>query len=84
MEAINLGSTAIGIKTKDGVVLAVEKCSPSPLNPALLSKIMEIDEYIGCAMSRLITDALVETQSRPFGVSPLIAGHDENGPSLDN
>ncbi|KAK5831155.1 hypothetical protein PVK06_014950 [Gossypium arboreum] len=76
MEAINLGSTAIGIKTKDGVVLAVEK------NPALLSKIMEIDEYIGCAMSRLITDALVETQSRPFGVSPLIAGHDENGPSL--
>ncbi|MBA0595002.1 hypothetical protein Gorai_011884 [Gossypium raimondii] len=49
---MQLGSTAIGIKTKDGVVLAVEKRSTSPL------------------------------LSRPFGVSPLIAGHDENGPSL--
>ncbi|MBA0839610.1 hypothetical protein Goarm_005317, partial [Gossypium armourianum] len=50
---------------------------------------MEIDEHIGCAMSGLIADARtlveharVETQSRPFGVSLLIAGHDENGPSL--
>ncbi|MBA0565435.1 hypothetical protein Golob_010311 [Gossypium lobatum] len=78
-----MGSTAIGIKTKDGVVLAVEKRRTSPLlEPSIVEKIMEIDEYIGCAMSRLITDALVETQSRPFGVSPLIAGHDENGPSL--
>ncbi|MBA0807659.1 hypothetical protein Gohar_023452, partial [Gossypium harknessii] len=63
-------STAIGIKTKDGVVLAVEKLSTSPLplrywilfqEPSIVEKIMEIDEYIGCAMSRLITDALVET-----------------------
>ncbi|MBA0829796.1 hypothetical protein Goarm_014376, partial [Gossypium armourianum] len=50
---------------------------------------MEIDEHIGCAMSGLIADARtlveharVETQSRPFGVSLLIAGHDENGTSL--
>ncbi|KAH1066321.1 hypothetical protein J1N35_031308 [Gossypium stocksii] len=50
--------------------------------PSIVEKIMEIDEYIGCAMSRLTTDAVVETQSRPFGISPLIAGHDENGPSL--
>ncbi|WRX25840.1 Proteasome alpha-subunit, partial [Theobroma cacao] len=31
IEAIKLGSTAIGIKTKDGVVLAVEKRITSPL-----------------------------------------------------
>ncbi|KAK8664464.1 hypothetical protein V6N13_084253 [Hibiscus sabdariffa] len=124
IEAIKLGSTAIGIKTKDGVVLAVEKRITSPLlEPSSVEKIMEIDDHIGCAMSGLIADARtlveharVETQnhrfsygepmtvesttqalcdlalrfgegdeesmSRPFGVSLLIAGHDENGPSL--
>ncbi|KAL3639815.1 hypothetical protein CASFOL_014783 [Castilleja foliolosa] len=124
IEAIKLGSTAIGIKTKEGVVLAVEKRITSPLlEPSSVDKIMEIDAHIGCAMSGLIADARtlveharVETQnhrfsygepmtvesttqalcdlalrfgegdeesmSRPFGVSLLIAGHDENGPSL--
>ncbi|PKA49558.1 Proteasome subunit alpha type-5 [Apostasia shenzhenica] len=146
IEAIKLGSTAIGIKTKEGVVLAVEKRITSPLlawnlsyfdfglplfkkffsfyeEPSSVEKIMEIDDHIGCAMSGLIADARtlveharVETQnhrfsygepmtvesttqalcdlalrfgegdeesmSRPFGVSLLIAGHDENGPSL--
>ncbi|GMH14185.1 hypothetical protein Nepgr_016026 [Nepenthes gracilis] len=124
IEAIKLGSTAIGIKTREGVVLAVEKRITSPLlEPSSVEKIMEIDEHIGCAMSGLIADARtlveharVETQnhrfsygepmtvesttqalcdlalrfgegdeesmSRPFGVSLLIAGHDEHGPSL--
>ncbi|GMN59441.1 hypothetical protein TIFTF001_028534 [Ficus carica] len=124
IEAIKLGSTAIGLKTKEGVVLAVEKRITSPLlEPSSVEKVMEIDEHIGCAMSGLIADARtlveharVETQnhrfsygepmtvesttqalcdlalrfgegdeesmSRPFGVSLLIAGHDENGPSL--
>ncbi|KAJ0007246.1 hypothetical protein Pint_29450 [Pistacia integerrima] len=168
IEAIKLGSTAIGLKTKEGVVLAVEKRITSPLlvcfilfvphrisccyvasliicqclqlldcnfvealsilyiflqEPSSVEKIMEIDNHIGCAMSGLIADARtlveharVETQnhrfsygepmtvesttqalcdlalrfgegdeesmSRPFGVSLLIAGHDENGPSL--
>ncbi|XP_042482062.1 proteasome subunit alpha type-5-like isoform X3 [Macadamia integrifolia] len=31
IEAIKLGSTAIGLKTKEGVVLAVEKRITSPL-----------------------------------------------------
>ncbi|XP_044445036.1 proteasome subunit alpha type-5 isoform X1 [Triticum aestivum] len=150
IEAIKLGSTAIGLMTKDGVVLAVEKRVTSPLlEPSSVEKIMEIDEHVGCAMSGLIADARtlveharVETQasylvilhtckscpllvnftsyghkqnhrfsygepmtvesttqaicdlalrfgegdeesmSRPFGVSLLIAGHDENGPSM--
>uniref|UniRef100_A0A803N5E4 Proteasome subunit alpha type n=1 Tax=Chenopodium quinoa TaxID=63459 RepID=A0A803N5E4_CHEQI len=143
IEAIKLGSTAIGIRTNEGVVLVVEKRITSPLlEPSSVEKIMEIDEHIGCAMSGLIADARtlveharVETQnhrfsygepmnvesttqalcdlalrfgegdeesmdvvqvsniqadiqndcvswSRPFGVSLLIAGHDENGPSL--
>ncbi|KAI0494591.1 hypothetical protein KFK09_024732 [Dendrobium nobile] len=125
IEAIKLGATAIGIKTKQGVVLAVEKRLTSPLlEPSSVEKIMEIDEHIGCAMSGFIADARtlveharVETQnhrfsygepmtvesttqalcdhairfgegeeesmSRPFGVSLLIAGHDEHGPKAE-
>jgi len=58
IEAIKLGSTAIGICTKEGVVLAVEKRLTSPLiDPSSIEKIMEIDEHMGCAMSGLTADA---------------------------
>jgi len=129
IEAIKLGSTAVGIQTAQGVVLAVEKRLTSPLlESSSIEKIMEIDSHIGCAMSGLIADARtmieharVETQahrfnynepmrveactqaicdlalrfgedrkgnaredqmSRPFGVALLVAGVDENGPTL--
>ena len=43
-----LGSTAIGIQTSEGVVLAVEKRITSPLMEASsVEKIVEIDSYIG-------------------------------------
>ncbi|XP_064632307.1 proteasome subunit alpha type-5-like [Lineus longissimus] len=58
IEAIKLGSTAIGIQTAEGVVLAVEKRVTSPLIEASsIEKIFEIDDHIGCAMSGLIADA---------------------------
>jgi 20S proteasome subunit alpha 5 len=58
IEAIKLGSTAIGIRTKEGVVLAVEKRLTSPLiDPSSIEKILEIDEHMGCAMSGLTADA---------------------------
>jgi 20S proteasome subunit alpha 5 len=58
IEAIKLGSTAIGIQTKDGVVLAVEKRLSSPLlDPNSVEKIAEIDTHIGAAMSGLVADA---------------------------
>lgn len=58
LEAIKLGSTAIGVSTKEGVVLAVEKRITSPLlEPSSVQKIMEIDEHVGCAMSGLTADA---------------------------
>lgn len=74
IEAIKLGSTAIGIQTPGGVVLAVEKRVTSPLiEPTSIEKIMEIDEHIGCAMSGLIADsrtlidkARVEAQNHWF------------------
>lgn len=71
---MQLGSTAIGIQTSEGVVLAVEKRVTSPLlDPASIEKIMELDSHIGCAMSGLTADARtlvdkarVETQNHRF------------------
>eukprot|EP00873_Tetraselmis_striata_P023298 jgi/Tetstr1/443562/TSEL_031563.t1 len=74
IEAIKLGSTAVGVWTSDGVVLAVEKRITSPLlEPSSIEKVMEIDSHIGCAMSGLTADARtlidharVETQQHRF------------------
>jgi 20S proteasome subunit alpha 5 len=53
-----LGSTAIGIQTAEGVVLAVEKRVTSPLlDPSSIEKTLELDTHIGCAMSGLTADA---------------------------
>jgi 20S proteasome subunit alpha 5 len=74
LEAVKLGSTAVGICTSQGVVLAVEKRLPSPLVVASsIEKILKIDSHIGCAMSGLSSDARtlveharVETQNHSF------------------
>ncbi|KAJ1327118.1 hypothetical protein BSLG_010465 [Batrachochytrium salamandrivorans] len=74
IEAIKLGSTAVGIQTSEGVVLAVEKRLTSPLlESSSIEKVMEIDTHLGCAMSGLIADsrtmidhARVEAQNHWF------------------
>ncbi|PYD07075.1 proteasome subunit alpha, partial [Pseudomonas savastanoi pv. glycinea] len=58
LEAIKLGSTAIGVLTSEGVILGVEKRVTSPLlESSSIEKIVEIDTHIGCAMSGLTADA---------------------------
>ena len=58
IEAIKIGSTAVGISTSEGIVLAVEKRLLSPLQEASsVEKLAEIDSHIGCAMSGLSADA---------------------------
>lgn len=58
IEAIKIGTTAIGICTPEGVVLAVEKRLLSPLQePSSVEKIYEADSHIGIAMSGLSADA---------------------------
>ncbi|OJT07989.1 hypothetical protein TRAPUB_1114 [Trametes pubescens] len=55
---IQLGSTTVGVRTPEGVVLGVEKRVQSPLLEASsIEKIMEIDRHLGCAMSGLTADA---------------------------
>ena len=58
IQAVKLGSTAVGIRTSEGVVLAVEKrLTSSLLKAESVEKIMEVDSHVGAAMSGLIADA---------------------------
>jgi 20S proteasome subunit alpha 5 len=74
IEAIKLGSTAVGIMSKEGVILAVEKRLTSKLLiPSSVEKIMEVDRHVGAAMSGLAADARllvdharVEAQNHTF------------------
>ncbi len=51
-----MGSTAIGITTPEGVVLAVEKRVTSPLIiPTSIEKIQEIDSHIGILFFLILT-----------------------------
>jgi 20S proteasome subunit alpha 5 len=80
IEAIKLGSTAIGVRTAEGVVLAVEKRITSPLmEPTTIEKIVEVDRHVGLAFSGLTADskmlidrARVEAQSHWFTYNELM------------
>ena len=53
-----LGSCAIGVRTNEGVVLAVERRLTSPLvEPASIEKVFEVDRHLGAAISGLVSDA---------------------------
>jgi proteasome alpha subunit len=57
-EAVKRGTTAVGIKAKDGVVLIVDKrVSSKLLEASSIAKIFKIDEHIGVASSGLVGDA---------------------------
>ena len=57
-KSIGLGSTGIGIRTKEGVVLAAEKRISSPLViPSSVKKIFDIDSHIATVVSGMTADA---------------------------
>ena len=56
--AVKRGTTSIGIKCSEGIVLAVDKRTTSNLVEATsIEKIFKIDEHIGAATSGLVADA---------------------------
>lgn len=57
-EAVKRGTTSLGLKSKDGVVLIVDKRTVSRLVEAKsIEKIFQIDDHIGAATSGLVADA---------------------------
>jgi proteasome alpha subunit len=59
-EAVKRGTTTVGLKFKNGVVLIVDKRIASRLmEPKSIEKIFQIDHHIGCATSGLVADARI-------------------------
>ncbi|ORY06978.1 20S proteasome alpha subunit B [Basidiobolus meristosporus CBS 931.73] len=121
LNAVAQGVTSIGIKAANGIVIATEKKTASPLiDSTTVEKISTICPNVGLVYSGMGPDARVLVNKarksaqiyrrvyqedppntmlvkdvasvmqeftqrggvRPFGVSLLVAGYDENGPSL--
>ena len=119
--AVSAGATALGIKAKNGVVIATEKKLPSALiDDSTVQKMASFSENVGGVYAGMGPDFRVLTRKgrkaaqsylrtykeevptlqlvrelasvmqeftqsggvRPFGVSLLIAGYDDNGPQL--
>lgn len=60
LEAVKRGWTTLGIKCKDGVVVAVEKKRISPLvDPETMEKIWKVDDHVGIAYAGLASDGRV-------------------------
>ena len=59
-EAVKRGTTTVGLKYTNGVVLIIDKRITSRLiEPRSIEKIFQIDEHVGCATSGLVADARV-------------------------
>jgi proteasome alpha subunit len=59
-EAVKRGTTTVGLKFKNGVVLIIDKRITSNLiEPMSIEKIFKIEDWIGCATSGLVADARV-------------------------
>jgi len=57
-EAVKRGTTSLGVKSKDGIVLVVDKRTTSKLvESKSIEKIFQIDDHIGAATSGLVADA---------------------------
>ncbi|MFX1296597.1 MAG: archaeal proteasome endopeptidase complex subunit alpha [Promethearchaeota archaeon] len=59
IEAVRRGTTAIGIRCIEGVVLAVEKRVLNLQEPESVEKIFDIDMHVGAAIAGLTADARV-------------------------
>lgn len=117
LETVRRGNLAVGLRTKNGVVLAVEERGRKLQSGDSVIKMFQIDDHLGAVgagyipdariqvdnarvmaqSNRLIYDEPVDVESiakriadmnqqytqyagvRPFGVSLIIAGVDENG-----
>ncbi len=76
-EAVKRGTASIGIRTSDGVVLAVDKRIPSPLlEDSSVEKIHKADDHIGIASAGHVADArqLIDFARRQAQVNRLRYG----------
>ena len=66
IETVKRGTLALGIKCKDGVIMAVEE-TPRALQVAdIAQKIFQVDQHIGVAAAGYIPDARVQVDNARF------------------
>ena len=66
IETVKRGAIAIGLQTKDGVVIAVEEKSRDLQVEDITQKIFQVDDHIGIAAAGYIPDARVLVDSARF------------------
>ena len=60
IETVRRGTLAVGIRTKSGVILAVEERPRKLQTPGETQKIFQVDEHLGVAAAGYIPDARVQ------------------------
>jgi len=66
IETVRRGTLAIGLKSKDGVVIAVEERARKLQSAAVTQKIFQIDDHIGVAAAGYIPDARIQVDHARF------------------
>jgi proteasome alpha subunit len=70
IETVKRGTLAIGVKSKDGVIMAVEELPRKLQSSGLTQKIFLVDDHIGVAAAGYIPDARVQVDdARTFSQS---------------
>jgi proteasome alpha subunit len=60
IETVRRGTIAVGLRSKEGVVLAVEEKTRKLQNSELTQKIFQVDDHVGVAAAGYIPDARVQ------------------------
>ena len=66
IETVRRGTLAIGIKSKDGIILAVEEKPRKLQNSEVTQKIFQVDDHIGVAAAGYIPDARSQVDNARF------------------
>ena len=66
LETVKRGTLAVGIKSKDGVIIAVEEKSRSLQVADVTQKIFQVDDHIGAAAAGYIPDARVQVDNARY------------------
>ena len=66
LETVKRGTLAIGVKSKDGIIIAVEEKARSLQVSEVTQKIFQVDEHIGVAAAGYIPDARVQVDNARY------------------
>ena len=70
IETVKRGTLAVGVKSKDGVIMAVEEIPRKLQVSGITQKIFQVDDHIGIAAAGYIPDARVQVDdARTFSQS---------------